>query len=154
MIYNCRYIIKYIACTSLSNEHRANFKRTCFKTKLELMNDVLCAIRTSQCTFNLICLSAGLFHVQKFLYSLFCSISPAKIYLFKVNERNTRKRCVKYVKVKSNNTCNKKYFVNIEHVSRLFLVFLLLKFSRYMVAEVIAHKKNKTDLLRFVFCSN
>ena len=54
-------------------------------------------------------------------------------------------------KVKSNDTCNKKYFVNIEHVSRLFLVFLLLKFSRYMVAEVIAHKKNKTDLTQICF---
>ena len=57
-------------------------------------------------------------------------------------------------KVKSNDTCNKKYFVNTEHVSRLFLVFLLLKFSRYMFAEVIAQKKTKQILLRFVFCSN
>ena len=54
-------------------------------------------------------------------------------------------------KVESNDTCNKKYFVNIEHVSRLFLVFLLLKFSRYMVAEVIAHKKDKTDLTQICF---
>ena len=54
-------------------------------------------------------------------------------------------------KVKSNDTCNKKYFVNTEHVSRLFLVFLFLKFSRYMFAEVIAHKKNKTDLTQICF---
>ena len=58
-------------------------------------------------------------------------ILPANIYLFKVNNRNTRKKC---------EICNKKFtikkpqrrqwrhsgvFVNFEHISHLFPVLLL-----------------------------
>ena len=50
---------------------------------------------------------------------------PANIYLFKINNRNTRKRC---------KTCSKLtinvLIVNFEHISYLFLVFLLLTLKK------------------------
>ena len=46
---------------------------------------------------------------------------PAGNYMFKVNNRKTRKRC---------EICSKFFIVNFEHISQLFLVFLLLTLSR------------------------
>ena len=46
----------------------------------------------------------------------------------------------------------KEYFVNIEHISIVKIVFLLLKFSRYMFAEVITQKKtNRRSYSGFFF---
>ena len=46
------------------------------------------------------------------------SINPANVYLFKVNNRNSRK--------KSHWRCSGVFIVNIENISHLALVFLLL----------------------------
>ena len=57
---------------------------------------------------------------------------PANIYLFKVNNRNNRKRC---------EICSKLtiktpgvFIVNFKHISHLFLLFLLLTLNKYMLA--------------------
>ena len=57
---------------------------------------------------------------------------PANIYLFKVNNRNSRKRC---------EICSKLtiktpgvFIVNFKHISHLFLLFLLLTLNKYMLA--------------------
>ena len=61
---------------------------------------------------------------------------PANIYLFKSNNRNSRKRCEVYSKLTIKTTerpywCHSGVFiVNFEHISHLFLVFLFLTFSR------------------------
>ena len=56
------------------------------------------------------------------------SVYPAKIYLFKVNNRNTRKRCEMSSKLtikKQERRCRRSsvFIVNFELVSHLFLVF-------------------------------
>ena len=58
------------------------------------------------------------------LYTLKTSENyPANIYLFKVNNRNTRKRC----EICSKFTLKTPVFIaNLEHISHLSLVFLLL----------------------------
>ena len=62
--------------------------------------------------------------------------SPAGIYLFKVNSRNTRKRCEICSKLTINTPERRQwrrsgvFIVNFEHISHLVLVFLLLTLSR------------------------
>ena len=50
----------------------------------------------------------------------------AGIYLLKVNNRNTRARC----EICSKLTIDWFFIVNSDHISHLFLVFLLLTLSR------------------------
>ena len=54
---------------------------------------------------------------------------PANIYLFKFNSRNTRKRYEIYSKL-TIKTSDDVFIVNFEHISHLFLVFLLLNFNK------------------------
>ena len=54
------------------------------------------------------------------------ALYPAGIYLFKVNNRNTRTRC----EICSKLICSGVFIVNFEHISHLVLVFLLLTLSR------------------------
>ena len=61
---------------------------------------------------------------------------PLNIYLFKVNNRNTRKRwkiCSKLT-IKTPERCHWRhsiiFIVNFEHISHLYLVFLLLPLNR------------------------
>ena len=54
---------------------------------------------------------------------------PAGIYLFKVNNRNTRTRCRHWRR-------SGVFIVNFEHISHLVLVFLLLTLNKQMPAEV------------------
>ena len=61
---------------------------------------------------------------------------PAGIYLFKVNNRNTRTRCEICSKLTINTLERRQwrrsgvFIVNFEHISHLVLVFLLLTLSR------------------------
>ena len=61
---------------------------------------------------------------------------PAGIYLFKVNNRNTRTRCEICSKLTINTPERRQwrrsgvFIVNFEHISHLVLVFLLLTLSR------------------------
>ena len=50
----------------------------------------------------------------------------ANIYLFKVSNRNTSKRC----EICSKLTIKTSEVINFEHVSHLFLVFLLLTLNK------------------------
>ena len=68
-------------------------------------------------------------------YIIKCIIAnnfPANIYLFKVNNRNSRKRCdicsTLIIKAPERRhwLCSGVFIVSFEHISRLFLVFLLL----------------------------
>ena len=62
--------------------------------------------------------------------------TPAGIYLFKVNNRNTRTRCEICSKLTINTPERRQwrrsgvFIVNFEHISHLVLVFLLLTLSR------------------------
>ena len=66
--------------------------------------------------------------------------SPADICLFQVSKRKTRKRC---------EICST---VNFEHISHLFLVFLLLTLSKWMLAGSYLHtgKRQKISWVRFL----
>ena len=55
----------------------------------------------------------------------------AKIFLFKANNRKTRKMCENIFKVNNKNN----FIIKFEHISLLFLVFLLLTLHKYMLAE-------------------
>ena len=57
---------------------------------------------------------------------------PAKIYLFKVNNRNTRKRCeiCSKLTIKTPSV----FIVKFEHISYLFLVFLLSTLNQVNVS--------------------
>ena len=65
------------------------------------------------------------------------SFRPAYIYLFKVNNKNTRKRCEIYSKL-TIKTPERHHdvvlvfllFFNFEHISQLFLVHLLLTLNK------------------------
>ena len=60
---------------------------------------------------------------------------PANIYLYKGTDRNTRKRCDICFKVNNKNfrttwRCSGGFTVNFEHISQLFLLFLLLTLNK------------------------
>ena len=65
-----------------------------------------------------------------------CKPLPAGIYLFKVNNRNTRTRCEICSKLTINTPERRQwrrsgvFIVNFEHISHFVLVFLLLTLSR------------------------
>ena len=74
---------------------------------------------------------------------------PANIYLFKVNNRNTKKRCEFYSKLtiktpERRQWCRSAvYIVNFEHIPHLFLVFLFLILNKYMLAGIDLRPKLK-----------
>ena len=65
---------------------------------------------------------------------------PANVYLFKVNNRNTRKRCEICSKLTIKTTERSHwrrsgvFIVNFEHIAHFFLMFLLLNLSKQMLA--------------------
>ena len=69
------------------------------------------------------------------------SCYPVNIYLFKVNIRNTRKKCETCSELRIKTTQRRQWrrsavFIgNFEHTSHLFLVLLLLTLNRYMLAK-------------------
>ena len=68
--------------------------------------------------------------------------NPAYIYLFKVNNRNTRKKCEIYLKLTTKAPERRKsdvFIVNFEHISHLFLVFLLLTLNKQMLARKVSN---------------
>ena len=70
--------------------------------------------------------------------------SPANIYLFKVNNRSTRKRCEICSKstIKTSERRHSGVFiVNFEHISPHFLLFLLLTLNKYLLAGSILETK-------------
>ena len=58
----------------------------------------------------------------------------ANIYLFKVNNRNSRKRCEICSKLTLKTTEWRHVFVNFQHISHLFLVSLLFTLNRQILA--------------------
>ena len=76
------------------------------------------------------------FSFYQFYMDIFSFTKPAGNYMFKINNRNTRARCEICSKVKIKATEPQQwrlsgvFIVNFEHISHLFLVFLLLPLSR------------------------
>ena len=76
-------------------------------------------------------------------YGIFVFKFPKNIYLFKVNNRNTRKRCKICSKLMLKTPkrrhwhCSSVFIDNFEHLSHLFLVLLLSTISREMFSEFI-----------------
>ena len=70
---------------------------------------------------------------------------PTGKYMFKVNNRNTRTRCEIWSKLtiktpgQSHWRCSSVFIVHFEHISLLFLVFLLLTWSRKMPTGLCIH---------------
>ena len=66
------------------------------------------------------------------------------IYLFKVNNRNTRKRCEMCskltIKTPERHQLHRSgvFFINFEHISHLFQVFLLMTLNKWMFADILA----------------
>ena len=66
---------------------------------------------------------------------------PTNIFLFKVNNRNTRKWCeicpkltIKTPEQRQTSEVSGMFIVNFETISYNFLVFLLLTLNKYMMA--------------------
>ena len=74
---------------------------------------------------------------------IFEFIIPANTHLFKVNNRNNRKRCEidSKLTVKTSERRHLHYsgvfLVNLEHMSHLFLVFLLLTLHKKMLPGMV-----------------
>ena len=67
---------------------------------------------------------------------------PANIYLFKVTNRNTRKRCEMCSKLTVKASMTKRqwlrsgvFIVNFDYISHFFLVFLLLTLNKWLLAR-------------------
>ena len=84
-----------------------------------------------------IIISAFYINISSFIqYLAFCKLiqsfgaTQANNYLLKVNNRNTRKRCekcLKIIKTPERRHCRRCVFiVNFEHISQIFLIFSLL----------------------------
>ena len=69
------------------------------------------------------------YHVKEVILS---TSHPPDIYLFKVNNRNTRKKSEIWPKltIKTRQWRRSGAFVNFEHVSHLFLLFILLTLNK------------------------
>ena len=69
---------------------------------------------------------------------------PANINLFKTENRNSRKRCKIYSKLKIKTPTRRQrrrpgvFIVDFEHILRLFLVFLFLALNGYMFASLFS----------------
>ena len=66
----------------------------------------------------------------------------ANVYLFKFNDKNTRKMCKTCSKLTIKTPEQRRirsgvFFVNLENISYLFLVFLSLNLDKYMFAEFL-----------------
>ena len=76
--------------------------------------------------------------ISEFSHFVLLIFYPAGIYLVKVNNRNTIKRCEICSKLTIKTpeqrqwSCFGVFIVNFEHISHLFIVFLLLTLSRYI----------------------
>ena len=73
---------------------------------------------------------------------------PVNIYLFKVYNRNARKRCeiCSKLTMKAPEWCRHRsgvFIVNFEHISRLFLEILLLTLNKQMLAGIKGIKISK-----------
>ena len=77
------------------------------------------------------------------------ALDPANIYLFKVNNKNTRKRCEICSKLTIKTPERRQwrrsgvFIVNFEHISHLVLVFLLLTSNKLMLAGILPKTKDK-----------
>ena len=65
--------------------------------------------------------------------------SPKNIYLFIVNNSNTRKRCETCSKltIKTRERCSTVSIVSFEHISYLFLMFLLLTLNKCLLGPTL-----------------
>ena len=82
------------------------------------------------------------------------SFTPVGIYLFKVNNRNTRTRCEICSELRHQNDV---FIVNFEHISHLVLLFLLLTASKQMPTGTCISKGFYSDftyLSRFLSIRN
>ena len=113
-----------------------------FLTFQRLVSSKMSCILKQTCSFQMqVCLS--MYHPGFFKKGLSCSwffgvlfsfrgSFAAKIYLFKVNNRNIRKRCGKCSKLTMRTPewrhwrCSGVFIVNFGHISHLFLMFLLV----------------------------
>ena len=83
---------------------------------------------------------------------------PANIYLFKVNNRNTRKRCETCSKLTIKTPerrqwrCSGVFIVNFERILLFFLVFLLLTLNKCISTE--AHSESSLISKMKLFCEN
>ena len=83
------------------------------------------------------------------------SAFPANIFLFKAYNRNTWKRCEicseLTIKHKNDVSRSRDLIINFEHISQIFLVFLLLTLKKQMIARLPQVYKVYSDLLKSYF---
>ena len=97
-------------------------------------------------TSSLSCLKEIWLGIDNMFYQLFtcsmphCSVFPANIYLFKVNNKNTRKKLWNMFKVNNKNNRAASwlrsgvFIVNFEHISHLIITFLMLTLNKEILA--------------------
>ena len=90
---------------------------------------------------------------------MYVCIYPANIYLFKVKNRNTRKRCEVRSKltIKTPDRLHSRrpgvFIVNFEHILHLFLMFIFLILNKLMInlkekkTEKKENKKTRTQII-------
>ena len=97
--------------------------------------------------------------LQKFehhSYKTVSSIYLAIIYLFKANNRNTRKRCEICSKLtiktpeQRQRRCSGVFIVNFERILHLFLVFLLLTLNKCISTEAHSESSRISKMKLFV----
>ena len=133
----CNYMFKVINLFKVTNNN----------TSATSINAVLVSLLLNLNTFSILI----------FTFSLIW-ISPANIYLFKVSDRNTRKRCeirskltVKTPKLRHWHRSG-VFNVTFEHIPHLFLVFLSLNLNRKML-PCITYLAYASGLRFFLFLS-
>ena len=114
-----------------------------FKKKKKKKNGSLHLKKTRSCNDALVLL----LNIGKLKSLMQTFGSPANIYLFKVNNRSTRKRCEICSKstIKTSERRHWRhsgvFIVNFEHISPHFLLFLLLTLNKYLLAGSILETK-------------
>ena len=94
---------------------------------------------------------------MKKTYLILSGMYPAGNYMLKINNRNTRTRCVICSKLtiktpEQYQWCRSGFFIgNFEHISRLILLFLLLTLNRQM--PTVYDVQIFCDLSKFFFIS-
>ena len=108
--------------------------------KSQILESTKQVLSSSSCKYNLLQKASTLLESSLHLQKV-CRPFPAYIHLFKVNNRNTRKRCEICWKltIKTSLQCQWRhsgiFIVNFEHISSLLLVLLLLMLNKKLFPE-------------------
>ena len=121
----------------LRQENCFLIKKTCiFYIKSTLFVKFHKLLMTKLYSITCFCICRVSYRLTRLVYRSNVKPCSASIYLFKVNNRNTRKRCETCSKLTIKTTerrqwsCSGVFIVNFEYIWHLFLLFLLLTLNK------------------------